>query len=79
MVAVVVLLDMLPPPSTNEVNRLYYQLGEILALVTAQQVDCTHRHRVRDSNSGPVRSRADRQNDTTEPSVARTAPSLAWV
>jgi hypothetical protein len=34
--AVAALLDTLPPPSTDVVDRLYRQLGEILAIAAAQ-------------------------------------------
>jgi hypothetical protein len=36
MAAVATLLDMLPAHSTNAVDKLYRQLGEILAISTAQ-------------------------------------------
>jgi hypothetical protein len=40
--AAATLWDTLPPPSADGVNRLYHQLGEILAITTAQQAECTH-------------------------------------
>jgi hypothetical protein len=33
--AAAVLLDMLPPPSANGVDMLYYQLGQILTIAAA--------------------------------------------
>jgi hypothetical protein len=35
------LLDTLPPPSTDGMDRLYHQLGEILAIIMALQAECT--------------------------------------
>jgi hypothetical protein len=35
------LLDTLPPSSTEGVDRLYCQLGEILTIVAAQQAECS--------------------------------------
>jgi hypothetical protein len=38
MAAVATLLDTLPPPSTNRVDKLHCQLGEIISIATAQLV-----------------------------------------
>jgi hypothetical protein len=38
--AVATLWDTLPAPSTDGVDKLYYWLGEILTIATAQQVEC---------------------------------------
>jgi hypothetical protein len=41
MVAAATLLDTLPAPSTDGVDRLYHQLGEILTIATASQAECS--------------------------------------
>jgi hypothetical protein len=71
MAIAVALLDMLPPPSTDEVEWLYHELGEILIIVAASQVECARYRRARDPTSSLVSSRA------VEPSVARVAPPPA--
>jgi hypothetical protein len=45
---VVMLLGTLPPPSTDGVDRLYHQLGEILSISAVWQVECTRWRRVKD-------------------------------
>jgi hypothetical protein len=59
VVAVVALLDTLPPPSVDKVDRLYCQLVDILAVVAAQQVDCARLRLARDSTSNLVYSRVN--------------------
>jgi hypothetical protein len=76
VVVVATLLDTLPPPLAEGVDRLYYQMGEILTIATAQQVECAHWRRARDSTSSLVCSRADWQKTTIEPSAARVALPL---
>jgi hypothetical protein len=39
MAIALVLLDMLPPPSTDGVEWLYHELGEILIIIAASQVE----------------------------------------
>jgi hypothetical protein len=59
MALAAVLLDMLPPPSADGMDMLYYQLGEILAMFAAQQAECVCWHRAGDSTSSLVHSRAE--------------------
>jgi hypothetical protein len=47
-----------PPPTTDEVDRLYRQLREIHAIGAAQLATCS-RWRRSASNSSPVRARTD--------------------
>jgi hypothetical protein len=35
------LMDMLSAPSTDAVDKLYCQLGEILAIIVVPQVECS--------------------------------------
>jgi hypothetical protein len=35
-------LSILPPPTTNEVDKLYHQLAEIHAIFATQLVECAH-------------------------------------
>jgi hypothetical protein len=41
MATVATLLDTLPAPSTDGVDKLYGRLGEIIAIATAPQVECS--------------------------------------
>jgi hypothetical protein len=77
--ATAMLLDMLPPASTDEVDRLYHQLGEILAIATMQQAECARWRRARESTSSLGRSRVDWRKTVVEPSMAKIAPSPVWV
>jgi hypothetical protein len=56
---IAMLLDTLPPPSTDRVNRLYRQLGEILIIIAAQQAECSFWHRAGGSTSSLVHPRVD--------------------
>jgi hypothetical protein len=80
VVVVATLLDMLPPPSIDGVNKLYHHLGEILTIAAAQQAECIRWcSAIKESTSSPARSRADSQKATVEPNAAGMTPSLAWV
>jgi hypothetical protein len=65
-------ISMLPPPSTDGVDRLYRQQAEIHAITVAQLVECTHwccSH----PTSSLVHAWTDWQRPTAKPSVARMA------
>jgi hypothetical protein len=44
MTATTALLDTLPTPSTNGVDKVYRQLKDILNIVTAQQAESSLQH-----------------------------------
>jgi hypothetical protein len=66
-------LNVLSPPPTDKVGKLYRQLVEIHTITTAQLVECAH-WRWSDLTSRPVQARAVSQGHATEPSVTRMAP-----
>jgi hypothetical protein len=51
--AVATTLNMLLPPSTDGVDRMYRQLADIHAIATASLAECAHWHRS-DPTSSPV-------------------------
>jgi hypothetical protein len=79
VVTAAMLLDTLPAPFTDEVDRLYRHLGDILAITTTQQVECSLQHRATVSAPNPGCSKANKQKTTAGPSMAGTTSSLAWV
>jgi hypothetical protein len=57
MAAMATPLNVLPPPSTDGVDRLYHQLAEIHAIAIVRLVECTRWH-CSDSTSGLVHASA---------------------
>jgi hypothetical protein len=71
------LLDTLPPPSTDRVDGLHRQLGEIITIATTQLEECARWCWTRDSPSSVDRSRADWRKATVEPSTVGAVCSSA--
>jgi hypothetical protein len=63
--AVAALLDTLPVPSADWVDMVYYQLKDILGIMTTEQVESSLRHRAEVSISILSRSKAGRDNFLT--------------
>jgi hypothetical protein len=61
-----------PPPTADEVDRLYRQLAEIHAISAAQLAECTHWCRFA-STSSPVWARTGRQGSDEMLSTTRMA------
>jgi hypothetical protein len=74
--AVVALFDTLPAPSTNEVDKVYRQLKDILSVTAEQQAESSLQWWVEVSSSSPGPSKASRQRTTMELPTAGTASSL---
>jgi hypothetical protein len=72
-----VLLDTLPPPSTDGVDRVYRQLKGILSVAAEQQAESLLQRRDEVSISSLGRSNASQQRTKTELPAARTASSPA--
>jgi hypothetical protein len=77
--AVVALFDTLPAPSTNEVDKVYRQLKDILSVTAEQQAESSLQRWVEVSSSSPGPSKASRQRTTMELPTAGTASSLTQV
>jgi hypothetical protein len=71
------LLDTLPAPSTNGVDKVYHKLKEILGVVTEQQAESSLTRWAEVSVSSQVRSKASRQRTASEVPLAGTVSSLA--
>jgi hypothetical protein len=71
--AVAKALNASPPSTADGVDKLYYQLVEIHAIIAKQLVECI-RWRRSDSTPNPVWARIDRQRLNKMPSATRTTP-----
>jgi hypothetical protein len=65
--ATIALLDTLPAPYVDEVDKVYRQLKEIIGITTAQQVERSLQHQAEISISSPGRSKGSRQKAAMEP------------
>jgi hypothetical protein len=72
------LLDTLPPPSADGVDRLHCELGEIITIAIMQLTLCTQWRLVEYSTSILDRSRVDWQKAMLEPFTVETTPSPTW-
>jgi hypothetical protein len=63
VVAVVALLDTLPAPSTDGVEKVYHQLRDILVVATEQQAEISLQRHAEVSVLSLGRSKASRQKD----------------
>jgi hypothetical protein len=75
MAVVVALLYTLPAPSTNGVDRVYHQLGDILGVAAEQQAKNSLQRWVNISVLSPGHSRANQQRTMTELPAAGTTSS----
>jgi hypothetical protein len=75
MAVVVALLYTLPAPSTNGVDRVYHQLGDILGVAAEQQAENSLQRWVNISVLSPGHSRANQQRTMTELPAAGTTSS----
>jgi hypothetical protein len=73
------LLYTLHAPFVDEVEKLYYRLGENLAIVATQQAKCSLQCQARDLAPSPGCSRTGWQKTTIDPFTAGMASSPAWV
>jgi hypothetical protein len=60
MATVAALLDTLPTPSTDGVDKVYHQLKDILSIATAQQVESSLQHGIEVSISSIGHSKVNR-------------------
>jgi hypothetical protein len=60
------LLDTLPTPFADGVDKVYRQLKDILSIITAQQAESSLQRRVEVSISSPDHSKASQQKAATE-------------
>jgi hypothetical protein len=74
----VALLDTLPAPSINGVDRVYCQLRDILGIAVEQQTESSLQKRAEASVSSPICSKARLQRTAMDHPAAGTASSLAW-
>jgi hypothetical protein len=58
--ATIALLDTLPAPYVDEVDKVYRQLKEIIGIATAQQVERSLQHQAEISVSSPGRSKGSK-------------------
>jgi hypothetical protein len=65
-------INVLPPPSTDGVDKLYRQLAEIHTIIAAQLGECTHLH-LSDPTFSLVHARAGWRMNIAEPAVSRMA------
>jgi hypothetical protein len=72
------LLDTLPTPSTDKVNKVYHQLRDILSVATEQEEESSLQRWAEVSISSLGRSKASQQRTTMEHPMVRTASSPAW-
>jgi hypothetical protein len=75
VVTAAVLLDTLPVPSTDEVDRMYHQLKDILSVATKQQTESSLQWWAEVSVLSLGHSKASRQRTMMELSVAGTTSS----
>jgi hypothetical protein len=75
MVVVAALLDTLPTPSADMVDKVYQQQKDILSITAVQQVVSSLQHWVEVSISTPDHSKARWQKSTQEPPEAGTVSS----
>jgi hypothetical protein len=73
------LLDTLPVPSADEVDKVYHHLKDILGYATTQQEKSSLQQWAELSTSSPGLSKASRKRTTTEHPTARTTTSPAQV
>jgi hypothetical protein len=79
MATAAMLLDTLPAPSTDEVDRVYHQLKHIFSITAAQQAESSLQRWAEVSISNPGRSKAGRQKATMKHPVAGTTSSRAQI
>jgi hypothetical protein len=79
MAVAAALLDTLPTPSAEGVDRVYRTLKDILGITTAKQAESSLWHWAGVSVLIPSRSKADQQKTATKPSVAKATSSLAQI
>jgi hypothetical protein len=72
------LLDTLPAPSTDKVNKVYHQLRDILNVATEQEEESSLQQWAEVSISSLGRSKASQQRTMIEHPMVRTASSPAW-
>jgi hypothetical protein len=76
---IVALLDTLPVPSTDRVDKVYHQLKNVLDVTTTQQVENSLQWRAEVSISSPGCSKVSRQRTTIQLPVVGTTSSSAQV
>jgi hypothetical protein len=78
MAAAAAPLDTLTAPSTDEVDKVYLQLKDILSVATEQQAESSLQQRAKVSVSSPGRSKASQQRTAMEHPTAGIVSSPVW-